>query len=698
MKAYKSKRPCPPSGREITAAECGANRNDRFVCPAECSFNPFAVANYERLLEIESKLDAASLEWLGGRAADPAQFKRELARLISQDNPAATHAFVVTRLFHHRDAAGLSVADHWQQAGFPGLNNDERALFRAKCGLRVALLEVHRVLDHERVEAVDLLAPEAGPLVLLDRALAAMAVRFTTLLGWRYALPHFHRFSGTAFSVQEIAGLPPLEVLQETAKHLGGPPSPSGLIPWLAEHFTDVQASVSATAAARQQDMLAGIDARYGKAVYALSRPFRDCLDRLDGEPALDDSDLSDQEMDEGFAEARDWFEEPPIGDRPVKLLGRVLLGQAHWRLEATGGARFARLRERFEARMGDTVKFTGERLDDLAQQLAKPLPAAQLALVPARLRENPTVIELSTTRINQAGRSGREIESDARQQHLQQFADQPVPALDGQTPRQAALDPALRPRLVQLLKGHVRQFDEEHLRRGTTGDINWLLHELGAHELIFPPPPVRAPAHGPEDDFPEPDEDYGFDDGPAFPPRPPRALGRPPAPPLPAEPLSPEESQRRVVAAMDAFETAAAALDELAVSGATVLEDLSEIIGDLLTEEEFGFLIPLLLPAWFGLVPVGTAAPELDYDRLEAAFDREMDRVDTMLRQRSQRAMEQLLTHCPQPQYVLLLMTHLLDAANTAPKKFRPSVASQPVMLAALFAVIGELDHALRP
>ncbi|MEK6617453.1 MAG: hypothetical protein AABY90_02035, partial [Nitrospirota bacterium] len=84
-------------------------------------------------------------------------------------------------------------------------------------GLEVirTLATLARNKGYERVEAVDLLAPEAGPQVLLDRALAAMAVRFTTLLGWRYALPHFHRFSGAAFSVQEIAGLSPQEVLQE---------------------------------------------------------------------------------------------------------------------------------------------------------------------------------------------------------------------------------------------------------------------------------------------------------------------------------------------------------------------------------------------------------------------------------------------------------------------------------------------------
>ena len=56
------KRPCPAKGETITSSECGSSRNRLFVCLANCPFNPFAFANYERLLEIESKLDRASLD------------------------------------------------------------------------------------------------------------------------------------------------------------------------------------------------------------------------------------------------------------------------------------------------------------------------------------------------------------------------------------------------------------------------------------------------------------------------------------------------------------------------------------------------------------------------------------------------------------------------------------------------------------
>lgn len=67
-----------------------------------------------------------------------------------------------------------------------------------------------------------------------------------------------------------------------------------------------------------------------------------------------------------------------------------------------------------------------------------------------------------------------QEIESRVLQQHYQRWLDEQVPALSGVTPRQAAADPSLRPRLVALLKdfenrsqrGSGALYDFDHLRR----------------------------------------------------------------------------------------------------------------------------------------------------------------------------------------------------------------------------------------
>ena len=495
MSKQFGKRPCPAKGETITSSECGSSRNRLFVCPADCPFNPFALANYERLMEIESKLDRASLVWLHSIAATPQALLQQLSRLYASGDPVALHSFIAVRLFHERDDAGLSAGERFLESRDHGLSNDQQALLRSRCGMRVTLLEVHRVIDHERIEAVDLLAPEAGRFLIIDRSLARMAVRYTTVLAWRYELPHFQRFCGVAITVPEIVDLDPDAVVREISRHLGGPESGPELLGWLALNFVRVQASINAIHAVLHYDMLSSVDARRGVAVYNLRRPLALCFEHLIQLIEWAPGELTDGEFKEGFLDALDCLEAPAEGKIANSILGRLLVGDDRWRLEANGGERFARLRCTFESHMGDLVEFAGERFDDLAAGIARPVSQEQLALVPPGLRLQPTQIELTTTRIVDTENSPAQIAAAAHEEFLRIYPDVAVPALGGLTPRQAATDPRHRPTLLRLLKGQVRSFDEENLRQGTSGDMDWLLRELDASELILPPPPLRLPS-----------------------------------------------------------------------------------------------------------------------------------------------------------------------------------------------------------
>ena len=70
-------------------------------------------------------------------------------------------------------------------------------------------------------------------------------------------------------------------------------------------------------------------------------------------------------------------------------------------------------------------------------------------------------------------------------------LADHPQPELDGKTPREAAADPVLRPRLMRLLKEFIRSGDRLRRTVGMDIDSNLLLGELRLEELILPPPPL---------------------------------------------------------------------------------------------------------------------------------------------------------------------------------------------------------------
>jgi hypothetical protein len=76
---------------------------------------------------------------------------------------------------------------------------------------------------------------------------------------------------------------------------------------------------------------------------------------------------------------------------------------------------------------------------------------------------------------------------------HYRSWLDEPIPALEGKTPRQAVQDPALKPRLITLLHG-LEEMYERALKDGVPAyDSSWMWSELGLEEGAAPshPPPL---------------------------------------------------------------------------------------------------------------------------------------------------------------------------------------------------------------
>jgi hypothetical protein len=702
MSKSSKQRPCPALGRDISPADCGEQRQSRLACPADCPHNPFAPANYSQLLEIEDRLDAKSLDRLVAQAPDRAALQNELAT-AKRRGLQATHAFFVWQLFFAADANNITFARRWEQSGVAELKNDERVLWRAKMQMRIVLLEVHKVFAGGRVEAVDLLSANPVPMILQDRSLAGMAARFSTFLTWVFPLPHYWRLSGTAATIPDVAQFSPPEIVREIVRHLGGPLTEAEMRRWLAEHFPRIDAALQAVSRLRRRQMLTGMDAKWGKAVYELRAPFAQCRKRLDALADVELDDLSDAEQDEGFVEAREWFDALPEakhltapGGRMV--LGRVLLGQSLWRVETFGAEKLSRLRQQFETQLGQRVRFTAERVDDLGARLSHQEPAVDESLAPPRLLENPEQFTLLSSRVPALPPdvSPKDAEQELMRAAERAFLDEAIPALDNRTPREAARDSALRPKLVQLMKQRVRSHDERNLQTGRratteTDDINWLLRELELTEIIFDAPPWRpppAPSADDETDSPEPpdlDGGLGVD------------ANRPPAPLLPDAPLEVDEAIDRLQSAMNLFDTAAAAENELTASGATLLQDAEELTLEQLGKKDFCFAIPFLLQTWFALVPRGCRAPEINFAELEQTFAANLRQLESCVLAGTPEKLQSFLQDSPQPGLMLALLGGFLEAANTAPKKFRPALAAQPVILALLKSVVEKLDDVLR-
>lgn len=694
MSKYAKRRSCPALGREITSAECGEKRISQYACPAECAFNPFSPANYEVLLELEAGLIRQGHDWYLKTAADRGEAEWELNQSIMK-SLVERHAVQMTAMYDRRDASGRNCCERWEAAGYPGLKNDERVIQRAVTRVRVSLFEVHRVRDDRLVEGVDLLSDPPVPMLLCDRSLAAQACRFSTLLGFNYALPHYWRIMSFAMPITSIGGLGPRRVVEEVVRHLGGPASPAEWTPWFMGQFARFSEALDAVSLARWEQTVAGVDADFGKAVYELRAPFAKGRSVLDAERMVEPDDLSEGERNEGFAEARVWFDRPsaeaPPGD-PKPVLGRVLLGQSHLRVEAIGQERMGRLRAAVEGALGDLVRFTGERRDDLSAHLKSRHPRYDPALVPPRLLEDSMKVSFQSQRApaTAPGEDPEAFLADLEARHERVWPDQAVPGLDGRTPREAAKDPALRPRLLQMLKDRVRGVDERNLQTGGTRDPGWLLRELGADELIFEPPPPRPPPENlsGEDFEDDPDEGDPFEE----------LLDH--WPPLPDRPFSEKEAVEHLTQVIADFDLVEDAKDALEEAGCFPLDELRDAVGPLLSDDEFSFMTPVLIRAWFAFVPPGCYGPEIETVEVFKALGDQLARLDREVSKKHATREDSgvwLLTEGAQPAMIAALASVLMVQYDTSPPKERPKREQLSLMLLVLRAFVEVLDKQCR-
>jgi hypothetical protein len=131
--------------------------------------------------------------------------------------------------------------------------------------------------------------------------------------------------------------------------------------------------------------------------------------------------------------------------------------------IEALSRERLGRVRRVFEAAAGDAANFESERI-----QTAEAAMRRHSARSAGKPREEVP----------------REVQAEVLEQYLERdyetWPDTPLPILDGSTPRDAARDPRLRPRLVELLKD-IEQGEGARRRDSGYGyDVDRLRGQLG--------------------------------------------------------------------------------------------------------------------------------------------------------------------------------------------------------------------------
>ena len=683
-KAKQKQRECPAVGRAIGAVECGTHRASRYACPASCPFNPWAPDAYDAALAIEDALQAE----VGRRLRSEPGVEDRIPVHLRPDS-LEVQDFFLKHVFLDRDGAGRTFVERWAADGFGGLNNDERVLLQAQARMRPEVLEVCEVRDDKSCLFRDRLEPDAPLRIALDRSLACAAARFTRLLIWTYPMPHYWRMHANALPVPEVADLEAEDIVRPMVAHLGGPIELPALRDWLARNFVRMSHAFEALSAAFQRRMMERADLRYLASSYRLLCPVEELAEILGRCPEAHRNPLAPEHLREGFSQ--DWTllaandgpetsSVPFLAGRPT--LGAVRFGDGKVRLESAHDVRHARLRQAFEHLAAGRAEFTGERVDDIGRQhIARRPDHTDATLVPPALLEHAPRIEANVRLMSpeEVASVNGDVEALMSRQH-RRWLDDSVPAFAGGTPRQAAADPALRPRLASMVKSMIRRNDNRRLREGRGEDLGWVARELGLRELDVPPPPglyegTRAP--GPEE---QPDSSSAA---------------------LPSGPFTAEEVEMRLAEVMGTFGGGMRLLDAFADDAPDVCDWLEAHAGDRMPDAAHALLMLTAAQAWFVFFAPGDPPDGLDLERLDREMHSDLAALDPKRNPKAPENLKWLPEWLPsnrQPALTDTLMTVVLETARKEPgSPPMISMDSALIICTLLRFLIDELDRTAR-
>jgi hypothetical protein len=505
----KSQRACPALGTTISSRECGSGRGSRYSCPEECPYFPFTPANEERFFDLEEGV----LKKLQDRVRSALSGEDLAARQVAHSNGGAdpkdelaAHAELMQQSILKRDADGHSFAERWVMDPRSDLTNDERVLLKAMDQVQPILLEVERFPDEQTIEGTDLLTGKT--VRILDHLTAQHVSRYTAFLGWWYPMPFRDRLSGMMEPIPDCGSKSPLEVVQEVVRHLGGPLDPEKLAEWLAWNFFRVCEAIRAASSARKKEALE--NGNYVRKTTDYSHPDRAHLEaRMEEHRAFLSDDPWPHEEAVGFdrawhilGNAQEEAGQPWVGQGAAFVtedghvfLGRLLTGKERIRIEATGEHAYARAHSFLNEVAGDDLQFLAEVAQDRGAQLSGSVAAYDPDLVPASLLEDNAPMQITMDLFGTGPEEEPPTMESFYRDMYRHFADEPLQALGGLTPRDAAGIPEKRAQLMRLMKRHVRDVDRRRRQEGLDFDLNPLLEDLGLLELVSAPAPLGGPA-----------------------------------------------------------------------------------------------------------------------------------------------------------------------------------------------------------
>lgn len=186
------------------------------------------------------------------------------------------------------------------------------------------------------------------------------------------------------------------------------------------------------------------------------------------------------------------WEWSGPSANRELVSLARLEIRDGVFTVETNSVTRGERARALVERLAGGAIRHRATTHEDVRRKVVEGVTARALGRVSEEETNRPP-----------GGRSARDsgldpdvaeaLSHDFYARHYRAWIDEPVPALDDRTPRQAVADRELRLRLEQLL-GDLDSMYERALKDGEPAyDPSWIRTELGLAPEIDPadPPPI---------------------------------------------------------------------------------------------------------------------------------------------------------------------------------------------------------------
>jgi hypothetical protein len=241
--------------------------------------------------------------------------------------------------------------------------------------------------------------------------------------------------------------------------------------------------------------VLKTIDLHQCKAVYKIIGNYADIKAILDNYPDFDERERYHEEEEVSGAFYYNWLrrgqskaleEDMPLhfrhGDEReegVGTIGNVSLFPDKLIVEVFTKQKYAFAKAMVKKFFGNNLLLQNEVVVDLAKQQAAKIEDNYEDYVEERILEKqasssediPPEIE-------------RKLLQEVHKRHYAVFLDEKIPALNDMTPRAAAADPRMRPRLIELMKQHLKGIEKQNKNRGLDLNIDWVLDELSLPEL----------------------------------------------------------------------------------------------------------------------------------------------------------------------------------------------------------------------